>query len=154
MKATITLEDGRTLDVTINDEQLNQFEKQDERMTWDKLEYVSGWYIDGESDVYVIKDCPAFNKNKGVYPTKEHAEAALAEAQLLQLRNWYRDGWKPTLNVDCWVVCVHMGNWDVVEYYFTNHVMDLFSFQSEEVAQRFLNEQRELLEVWAKKFSA
>jgi len=49
---------------------------------------------------------------------------------------------------------VHMGNWDVVEYYFTNHVMDLFSFQSEEVAQRFLNEQRELLEVWAKKFSA
>ena len=153
MKATIKLEDGRTLDVEVNDEQLKQFTK-DEPMTWEKLECVSGWYIDGDSDVYKIKDCPAFNKNKGVYPTKEHAEAALAEAQLLQLRNWYRDGWKPALNDYCWYVYKSNGGLDFRTAKFGGHQVDLFSFQSEEVAERFLNEQRELLEVYAKKFSA
>jgi hypothetical protein len=154
MKATIKLEDGRTLDVTINDEQLKQFEEQ-ESMTWEKLEKVSGWYIDGDSEVYQIKDCPAFIKNKGVYPTKEHAEAALAEAQLLQLRNWYRDGWKPTISEYCFDVYVYKRNFNLSPYSsYAADGFDFFSFQSEEVAQRFLNEQRELLEVWTKKFSA
>lgn len=152
MKATIKLEDGRTLDVTINDEQLNQFEKQ-EPMTWEKLGKVSGHYINGSSDIYNGNDFTTHFLHRNIYPTKEHAEAALAEAQLLQLRNWYRDGWKPALNDYCWYVYKNQGGLDFRTAKFSEHQVDLFSFQSEEVAERFLNEQSELLEVWAKKFS-
>ena len=153
MKATIKLEDGRTLDVTINDEQLKQFEKQ-EPMTWEKLVEVDGWYIDAYSEIFKIEGCRAFNKNKGIYPTKEHAEAALAEAQLLQLRNWYRDGWKPTMSKFCWVIILRKGKLKIWESVYESDNISSFIFQSKEIAERFLNEQRELLEVWAKKFSA
>ena len=153
MKATIKLEDGRTLDVTINDEQLKQFTK-DEPMTWEKLVEVDGWYIDAYSEIFRIKGCRAFNKNKGIYPTKEHAEAALAEAQLLQLHNWYRDGWKPTMSKFCWVIILRKGKLKIWESVYESDNISSFIFQSKEIAERFLNEQRELLEVWAKKFSA
>jgi len=154
MKAKITLEDGRTLDVTINDEQLKQFEKQDEPMTWEKLGKVSGHFINECADIFNANDKTTHVWHRNIYPTKEHAEAALAEAQLLQLRNWYRDGWKPTMSKFCWVILCRKGKLKIWESVYESDNISLFIFQSKEVAQRFLNEQRELLEVWAKKFSA
>jgi hypothetical protein len=114
---------------------------------------IKGWYINASSDIGVLTEKFSSSANKNTYPTKEHAEAALAEAQLLQLRNWYRDGWKPTVNEFCWYV--FKGSEDLLgsETKYTERQILLFSFQSEEVTERFLNEQRELLEVWAKKFS-
>ena len=153
MKATIKLEDGRTLDVTINDEQLKQFTK-DEPMTWEKLGEVYGWFIDDDSKLRGRVYDDSFQKNKNIYPTKEHAEAALAEAQLLRLRNWYRDGWKPTMSKFCWVIILRKGKLKIWESVYESDNISSFIFQSKEIAERFLNEQRELLEVWAKKFSA
>jgi hypothetical protein len=151
MKAKITLEDGRTLDVEVNGEQLKQFTK-DEPMTWEKLDKVSGWYVDNISNICELIGGVSNIKNKNTFPTKEHAEAALAEAQLLQLRNWYRNDWEPTIGSICYDVfpCEH--GFNCIPYSFSAELADLFSFQSKEVAERFLNEQRELLEIWAKKF--
>ena len=153
MKATIKLEDGRTLDVTINDEQLKQFTK-DEPMTWEELRMVSGWYVGNLSKVHFLDQETVGEGNKNTYPTKEHAEAALAEAQLLQLMNWYRDGWKPTMSKFCWVIILRKGKLKIWESVYESDNISSFIFQSKEIAERFLNEQRELLEVWAKKFSA
>jgi hypothetical protein len=132
MKATIKLEDGRTLDVEFNEEQLNYPTKADP-MTWEKL---------------------VSNNYEALVLPNEYSESVVAERKLMQLRNWYRDGWKPDLKDDCWYVYKSNGGFHILRTEFSGHQVDLFSFQSEEVAQRFLNEQRELLEVWAKKFSA
>lgn len=129
---------------------------------WEDLESVSGYYVSTGSNLFlcenhdpVISNRNTYPTNRNTYPTKRHAEAALAEAQLLQLRDskFYRNGWKPDWGSDenKYTICITnstqglgIDNW--LDY------PQLFSFQDEETAQRFLNEQRELLEIWAKKF--
>ena len=153
MKATIKLEDGRTLDVELNEEQLNYPTKADP-MTWEKLERVEGWFIDDDSKLIGRVYADSFKKNKNIYPTKEHAEAALAEAQLLQLRNWYRGDWKPKERENVYSVVFDGVTTIISSGLYASNPHQFFCFPRRDVAARFMEEQRELLEVWAKKFSA
>lgn len=121
--------------------------------TWEDLEEFNGWFITLGSNVAKVVDPKITNVNRKVYPTKHHAEAALAEAQLLQLRDskFYRNGWKPYARGIQLIPCVVVKSGDIVVEMWGSFY-HLFSFQNVETADRFATEQRELLEIWVKKF--
>lgn len=82
-------------------------------------------------------------------PSKELADAAVALLKLLFLRDYYNDGWKPDWKDDTWkyVIFVKMGiYWEFIvdnkaSYYRVLH------FKSRKIAEKFLEEQKELLEI-------
>jgi hypothetical protein len=63
---------------------------------WEDLEAIKGYYSDGVSGVYKYIGS-ANMSNKNTFATEAQAKAAIALAQLSQLREVYRDGWKPEL---------------------------------------------------------
>lgn len=62
--------------------------------SWEELDFVNGYWIDGISN---IKDysCLASDNNRNIFSTKEEAEAAIALAQLSQLKKAYNGDWTP-----------------------------------------------------------
>lgn len=63
-------------------------------VSWKKLGKVKGWYVTSMGFVYELGEEEANSSNKGTWPTKELAEAALALSQLLQLRDRWNGDWK------------------------------------------------------------
>ena len=81
--------------------------------------------------------------DKNLLPSKQAAEAHLAYMQLHQLRDCYRQGWKPKLQ-DCNFTIVYNIEWKlVVGAYQSSRFL---SFQSKEIADEFLTNFRELIE--------
>ena len=82
-------------------------------------------------------------------PSKELAEATMALLKLLILRDYYNEGWQPDWKDDTWkyVILAKVGiYWEFIvdnkaSYYRVLH------FKSREIAEKFLEEQRELLEI-------
>jgi hypothetical protein len=112
--------------------------------SWEELDEIKGWYVDTGSGIE-DKQVGTYRHNRNVFVTEEQAEAAVALAQLTQLREVYRQGWKP--------------DWkdgsakDVIEKYGGELVGDSYfnrsfflAFQSEEVRDQFLKNFRELIE--------
>lgn len=105
------------------------------------------YYIDVDSNTsYVYKGVrnPEFYKN--VLPSKEDAEAHLAYMQLHQLRDCYRQGWVPDWKDESqtkWVICLEENILTIeYNYYFSQFL----SFQSKEIAEKFFNNFKGLIE--------
>lgn len=81
--------------------------------------------------------------DRNILPSRETAEAHLAYIQLHQLRNRYRQGWIPTRNHIHY--CIER-NYD--EIYTTEYesISRFLSFQSLEIAKKFLNNFKDLIE--------
>jgi hypothetical protein len=152
MKATITLEDGRRVDLKITRKQLEAFEEMQDKMPmdWKDLDDFKGWYINSNSEavelgcnfVGVLK--PSYSC-KNTFPKKHQAEsAAIFLPMLLQLRKHYRDGWKPKDGEDVWGVSFRNGVLKV-QLCEVGWVESLFSFQSRAVTERFVKDQEDLL---------
>lgn len=58
-------------------------------MSWEDLESVNGYYTNAISEICVYSWDTVNNKSRNTFPTREEAEASIALAQLLQLRNSY-----------------------------------------------------------------
>ena len=83
------------------------------------------------------KDNPrTINNDKNVLPSKQAAEQHLALMQLHQLRDCYRQGWKPDWNgYSKYVIVKNRGKYNV----FTNNWASRFlTFQDMETAKEFL----------------
>ena len=81
-------------------------------------------------------------EDKYVLPSKQAAEAHLALMQLHQLRDCYRQGWKPKFQ-DCNFTIVYNIEWKlVVGAYQSSRFL---SFQSKEIADEFLTNFRNLI---------
>jgi len=84
-----------------------------------------------------------------VAPNKELADATKALLKLLFLRDYYNEDWKPDWKDDTWkyVILAKVGiYWEFIvdnkaSYYIVLH------FKSREIAEKFLKEQKELLEI-------
>lgn len=84
-----------------------------------------------------------------VAPNKELADATKALLKLLFLRDYYNEGWQPDWKDDTWkyVILAKVGiYWEFIvdnkaSYYRVLH------FKSREIAEKFLKEQKELLEI-------
>jgi len=82
-------------------------------------------------------------------PSKKLAEATTALLKLLFLRDYYNEGWQPDWKDDTWkyVILAKVGvYWEFIvdnkaSYYRVLH------FKSREIAEKFLKEQKELLEI-------
>lgn len=84
--------------------------------------------------------------DKNILPNKQAAEAHLALMQLHQLRDCYRQGWKPDYkDIYCskYSIVLNKGIPYVDSFTCTNIFL---SFQSREIAKEFLNNFRELIE--------
>lgn len=83
--------------------------------------------------------------NKNVLPTKEAAESHLALMQLHQLRDCYRQGWKPDWN-DAKQTKYCIENYSNIYYnvFYTTHVHFL-AFQTEEITKEFLHNFKDLI---------
>lgn len=114
--------------------------------SWDELENVSGHYINDVScEIHEIKNCNHTGREINIFATKEQAEASLALAQLSQLREVYRDGWKPDYNCTDKKYCIKYYN-NVIYLVDVSSSGHFLSFQSAEVRDLFLENFRDLIE--------
>ena len=112
--------------------------------TWEELEKIKGCYVDNNSGIQHIQ-LGTSSSSKNVFASKELAEAAVALAQLSQLRQIYRQGWEPNWEDDSlnFVIdkCKEEVTGDV--YHYMNHFL---AFQSGEVRDKFLHNFKDLIE--------
>ena len=113
---------------------------------WGELNVLHGYYVNPNSSVSEILRGKPQGDDMNTFATKEQAIASIALAQLSQLRQVYRQGYKPD----------YTDNY-AVKYgiYFTNQGLKIgafyentvfLMFQSEEVAKQFLANFGELIE--------
>lgn len=149
----ITIPDNMEL-VKVNETEYKIVEKKKELpKTWeefcDKYPYRIGedYYIDENSNIKAM----ALSSDRGYYssrntlPNKDYAEAILALCQLIQLRDCYRQGWKPDWSDLKSKQSVKFRNGKIViagalDYH---HIL---TFQSEELTREFINNFRDLIE--------
>ena len=110
------------------------------------------WYIDVDSNTsYVYKGArnPKFYRN--VLPSLKAAEAHCALMQLHQLRDCYRQGWIPDYTDAYDKFCIirqfnfhsNKFEYEIINFFALHHFL---SFQSEEIAEEFLKNFRDLIE--------
>lgn len=81
--------------------------------------------------------------NYNLLPSKEAAEAHLALIKLHQLRDCYRQGWKPELGKTCFCIIRYRdGDIKIVDY---GNTSIFLSFQTEKLAKEFLNNFEDLI---------
>lgn len=105
------------------------------------------WYIGGVSSIKSLSGVIRYDEDfKNVLPSLKAAEAHLALMQLHQLRDCYRQGWLPDWkNSYQWKWCIIF---DTDTFIITagicyNHFL---SFQSKDIAEKFLNNFKDLIE--------
>lgn len=115
---------------------------------WEDLEKISGWLVLlGSSNPYKTIDQVPTPFHRNVYYTEAQAKAAIALAQLTQLREVYRDGWQPDWTdssqpkfvIERHKCYINSGG----SYFFVNYFL---SFQSAEIRDQFLENFRDLIE--------
>lgn len=116
--------------------------------SWEELGFIEhGYHVTTDSEVNggggCYSNCP---ENYNTFATKEQAEASIALAQLSQLREVYRDGWKPDWKNNTQIkFTIYFREYRIE----TNEVFNagyFLSFQSEKVRDLFLNNFRDLIE--------
>jgi hypothetical protein len=103
------------------------------------------YFIDGYGEIIYAAEKHRATNLKNLLPNKETAEAFLALMQLIQLRDCYRQGWKPNWKektVKQNIICFEgvLGtDWSV-------NVQYVLSFQSKEIRNEFLKNFKDLIE--------
>ena len=113
---------------------------------------ISDYY--GVSKVHHIRSFPVPRDPKrdgNILPSKKDAEQHLALMKLHQLRDYYRQGWKPNLTDKSDKYCIRWHyNLDTksIEFIILNfsHVSTFLSFPTKELADKFLTNFRDLIE--------
>lgn len=114
----------------------------------EKEHYISDYNGAIVTRVHRIRSYPVMRNPKSdcnVLPTKEEAEQHLAHMKLHQLRNFYRQGWKPNWrnkNEPKWCIEHYYGQYSVV---LSENAILFLSFPSEAVAEKFLHNFRDLI---------
>ena len=80
------------------------------------------------------------------YPSQELADASEALRRLLFLRDYYNEGWQPDWKNEekKFSIEIYEGEFDTFE---SIECQRVFSFKTEEIRDKFLEDQRELLEI-------
>ena len=102
-------------------------------------------YLDTSSCIIDMWDGKRdISSDRNVLPSKEATEAHLALMQLHQLRDCYRQGWKPDWKVTCdkYVIVKTKDKYGIFENNWANRFL---SFQDKETAKEFLTNFYELI---------
>jgi hypothetical protein len=110
--------------------------------TWEELEEVGGYYTNTLSTVlYDSKEgCNMYNRN--MFATEAQAKASIAMAQLSQLREVYRQGWKPKTWATVYGIGYSSAGLEVLVY---EYCRVFLSFQSKEISEEFLTNFKDLI---------
>lgn len=111
--------------------------------TWEELGKIKGYFLDEDSNIKEIVYVSTSDYHKNIFATKEQAEAIIALAQLSQLREVYRNGWKPDWNNKMFCIEIYNNKIGTDEYLHLNHFL---SFQDAETRDLFLENFRDLIE--------
>ena len=104
------------------------------------------WYIDSNSNLKTTVGGTRFCKEyRNALPSKQAAEQHLALMQLHQLRDCYRQGWLPNWKDDIIKYCIVLESNRCVIYKNIT-TCNFLSFQSMELAEKFLNNFKDLIE--------
>lgn len=105
------------------------------------------WYVDANLDINAFRCGNIYCKDyRNVLPSQQAAKAHLAYMKLHYLRDCYRQGWKPDWRDSYqWKWCIIFNtNESIIT---TGTCFNRFlSFQSEEIARKFLNNFKGLIE--------
>ena len=116
--------------------------------SWEDLKDVTGYFLTEECILKHTGRCRAEQTNKNVFPQEKHAKAAIALAQLLQLRDAYNDGWVPDYrdNNTKYSIHVYVDKLNAINNVGSHNVMH---FKTPELRNTFLKEPeiRKLLEI-------
>jgi hypothetical protein len=106
---------------------------------------------------YYIRECNGIGcynsryrdseEDKNLLSTKEDVEAHLALIQLHRLRDVYRQGWVPDWRnslIKKYCIVFSLNNLDIYQYTQVSHFL---AFQSQEVAEEFLKNFKDLIEI-------
>ena len=105
------------------------------------------WYIDSNSNLKTTVGGTRFCKEyRNALPSKQAAEQHLAYMQLHQLRDCYRQGWVPDWKDDIIKYCIVLESNRCVIYKNIT-TCNFLSFQSMELAEKFLNNFQELIKL-------
>ena len=98
------------------------------------------WYISASSNIIRMSQGKRYTfYNCNILPSLQSAKAHLAQMQLEQLRDCYRQGWVPdwSNSKQCkWFICFNTDKFTVKCNF---NYSQFLSFQSEEIARKFLN---------------
>jgi hypothetical protein len=109
---------------------------------WEDLEEVKGSWVDEDCTIRTNKYL-VDKDNRNVFVTESQAKAAIALAQLSQLREIYRGGWKPVLLYGYkYIISYESGKIVKKVVVDTSYFL---SFQSEEIRDEFYTNFRELI---------
>lgn len=112
--------------------------------TREELGQIKGYWV-GDTSRVIQANTTTQKNNKMVFATKELAEALIAMAQLSQLREVYRDGWKPNWGDNNIKYVIYMYG-DKIDKSFLQSSHHFLSFQSAEIRDEFLNNFASLIE--------
>lgn len=113
--------------------------------TWEDLKYISGAYISALSYIDTTNSIETIPSAKNTFPTKELAEAALALAQLLQLRDRYNGDNKGFI-FDKSNYCISVYNNNI----YKSHdicAQEVLAFRTIELRDEFYNNFKDLIEI-------
>jgi hypothetical protein len=113
---------------------------------WEYLGMISGYYVKEHSKAERTLYQNPLPIHKNIFATEAQANAAIALAQLSQLREVYRQGWVPNWNTEDskYVIESFEGKIGTEEY--SSYSSSFLSFQSSEIRDEFLRNFRELIE--------
>ena len=113
--------------------------------TWEELKNIYGYYISSSSEITPSCVINASNYTKNIFPTKELAKAALALAQLLQLRDRYNGDNKGFIfggNNYCITISSNG-----ISKYFDIYIQQVLAFRTIELRDEFYNNFKDLIEI-------
>ena len=106
--------------------------------SWNELNCLDGCYVGRDSDLVKVTDAAIMYSNRNIFKTEEQAKAAIALAQLSQLRDAYRQGWIPDYTNGLEKQVIIFDN-DKPKIASTWNNGCFLSFPSREIAEEFLN---------------
>ena len=115
--------------------------------TWEDLKYVSGAFISTFSDINTINsiETSPSSKNINIFPTKKLAEAALALAQLLQLRDRYNGDNEGFIFLEN-NYCIY-NNRNSIHFNIYANTNSLLAFRTRELRNEFYENFKDLIEI-------
>lgn len=147
---TIEIPDGFEL-VQVDERNYKIVKKEELPKTWDDFcnthSYKRGEsWISGAAEVLEINYSVGMRRTRpNLLPNKEYAEAILALCQLIQLRDCYRQGWKPDYSTkNPKYIITYWESRLYTDTYSSRNV--ILSFQTEELRDEFYKNFKDLIE--------
>ena len=123
------------------------FKKKEEQLPtkWEDFKNLEGYYVDNYCNIQYYTGKP-HRDSKNTWPTKEFAEASVAQCQLIRYRDAWNKGWAPDWDVESakFVILVKSNKIEVGTVYITKTIL---TFEHENIRDKFMDEFKDLIEI-------